>query len=108
MKSAMGMCFNWKVLAGLGVVAGVVVMLAPGSALAFLPFLLLAACPLSMVAMMLAMRGMHGDEPAKGQSPEQLQQRLAQLAEEQQSVEAKLAAEPLPSALQGTPTEASR
>ena len=47
MKSMLGMCFNWKVLAFLGIVGAAVLVIAPGAALAVLPLLLLAACPLS-------------------------------------------------------------
>ena len=58
MRSMFGMCFNWKVLAGLGAVAAGVLVFAPNAALAVLPLLLLAACPLSMVGMMFAMKAM--------------------------------------------------
>ncbi len=112
MKSMLGMCFNWKVLAFLGIVGAAVLVLAPGAALAFLPLLLLAACPLSMVAMMFAMRGMHGGkdngEKVTGQSQQELQERLAQLSEERRQVEAQLAAEPAERASHGVPAEAKR
>ena len=58
MRSMFGMCFNWKVLACLGAVATGVLVFAPNAALAVLPLLLLAACPLSMVGMMFAMKAM--------------------------------------------------
>lgn len=54
------MCLNWKVLGALGAVGIAVVVIAPGLASAALPVLLLAACPLSMLAMALGMRGMGG------------------------------------------------
>lgn len=118
MKSMFGMCFNWKVLAGLGAVAAGVLAFSPATGLALLPFLLLAACPLSMVGMMFAMREMHSDtkdaDPVKNQSPEELQERLAQLAEAQRRVEAQLAAEPREAASvtatisRETPAEANR
>ena len=112
MKSMLGMCFNWKVLAFLGIVGAAVLVIAPGAALAVLPLLLLTACPLSMVVMMLAMRGMHGGKDnegtVRGQSQPELQKRLAQLAEEQRQVEAQLAAEPAERASQGVPAEAKR
>jgi hypothetical protein len=117
-KSMFGMCFNWKVLAGLGAVAAGVLAFSPATGLALLPFLLLAACPLSMVGMMFAMREMHSDtkdaDPVKNQSPEELQERLAQLAEAQRRVEAQLAAEPREAASvtatisRETPAEANR
>jgi len=51
------MCLNKKVLIGLGVLAVGLVVLQPGWALAALPFLILAICPLSMIFMMRGMRG---------------------------------------------------
>src|SRR5438128_2820981 len=44
-----GMCFNPRVLAGLGVIGLAVLVLAPGLAGAALPLLLVAACPLSLL-----------------------------------------------------------
>lgn len=51
----MGMCFNKRVLVGLGVVALAVFAFAPGLLGAVAPLLFLAACPLSMVFMMRGM-----------------------------------------------------
>ena len=51
----MGMCFNKRVVIGLGVVALGVLALAPNLLGSVAPLLLLAACPLSMVFMMRAM-----------------------------------------------------
>lgn len=51
------MCFNWKVIAGLAVVAAGVYMVAPAAFAAALPLLFLAACPLSMILMMKMMSG---------------------------------------------------
>ena len=56
-RSAFGMCLNGRVLLALAAVGLVVVVAAPGLAARALPLLLLAVCPLSMVAMMWAMRG---------------------------------------------------
>lgn len=67
MRSMFGMCFNWKVLAGLGAVAAGVLVFAPNAALAVLPLLLLAVCPLSMVGMMFAMKAM-GSKKDEGAS----------------------------------------
>lgn len=53
----MRMCLNKKVLLGLGAAALGVLLLAPQWLGATLPLLLLAACPLSMVFMMMAMPG---------------------------------------------------
>lgn len=49
------MCFNRKVLVGIGVVALGVSVLAPGAFGAALPVLVLLACPLSMLFMMRGM-----------------------------------------------------
>jgi hypothetical protein len=65
MKSMFGMCFNWKVLVGLGAIGIGLFVFAPGQAVAALPLLLLAACPLSMVVMALMMRGGH-DHSSEG------------------------------------------
>ena len=88
MKSMFGMCFNWKVLVGLGAVAVTLFAVAPGYALAALPLLLFAACPLSMVAMMFAMKGGMGamrghKEETSPESSEVLRARLAALREEE-------------------------
>ena len=56
------MCFNWKVIAGLAVVAGGVYMVAPAAFAAALPLLFLAACPLSMILMMKMMSGDNGQK----------------------------------------------
>lgn len=53
----MKMCLNWKVIAGLVVVGLGVWVVAPNLALAALPLLLLAICPLSMLLMMRGMQG---------------------------------------------------
>jgi hypothetical protein len=51
------MCLNRKVLAGLAAVGVGIYFVTPDLVLAALPILLLAACPLSMLLMMWAMRG---------------------------------------------------
>lgn len=48
-------CFNWKVIAALAAIGIGLYALAPGAAVAAVPLLVLAACPLSMVLMMRAM-----------------------------------------------------
>lgn len=66
------MCWNWKVLAGLGAVAVAIYLMAPNAILGILPILALLACPLSMVAMMWGMKGMGGmksDQSTQLQSP---------------------------------------
>lgn len=49
-------CFSSKVLIGLGIAGLAVSIVAPKAFFAALPLLLLAACPLSMAAMMLTMK----------------------------------------------------
>lgn len=58
----MKMCFNWKVLAGLGAVGAGAYLLAPELALGALPLLLVLACPISMLLMMRGMQGTGGGE----------------------------------------------
>ena len=48
MRSMPGMCFNWKAVAGLALVAVGLFVVAPGLALAALPLLVLAVGPLMM------------------------------------------------------------
>ena len=52
-----GLCFNWKVLAGLAALGVGIWIVAPNLLGAGLPLLLLAACPLSMLLMMRGMQG---------------------------------------------------
>ena len=52
---ALRKCFNPKVIIGLALVAIGIAVFAPNQLAAALPLLLLAACPLSMVIMMLMM-----------------------------------------------------
>ncbi len=59
----LGLCVNWKVVAGLGAVAVGVFIVAPHLALAALPVLLVLACPLSCLYMM---RGMNGSTNNQG------------------------------------------
>lgn len=93
MKSALGMCFNWKVLAGLAIVAVGVLLFVQGAAVAMLPLLLLLACPLSMGVMMFAMRG-HGAGASRSDentgSVEAKRARLASLREEESRIELEL------------------
>jgi hypothetical protein len=55
--NALKHCFNPKVLAALAAIAVAVFIFAPQAAIAVLPFLLIAACPLSMILMMKTMNG---------------------------------------------------
>ena len=52
-----GMCFNWKVIAGLAGVGLAVWVVAPNLVGAALPVLLVATCPLSMLLMGRGMAG---------------------------------------------------
>lgn len=54
------MCLNWKVVAGLAAIGLAIWAVAPGFVAAALPILVLAACPLSMLAMGVAMAKGHG------------------------------------------------
>lgn len=67
-----GMCFNWKVVAGLAAVGVGIWVVAPSLLVAALPLLLVAACPLSMFFMM---RGMGGGQCAN--QPQAAQQLAA-------------------------------
>jgi len=51
-------CVNWKVVVALAAIGVGVWLLAPRLILSVLPLLILAACPLSMVVMMIGMRRM--------------------------------------------------
>ena len=94
----LGMCLNWKVLAGLAVVGLLVLVVAPQFIGVALPLLLVAACPLSMLFMM---RGMSGNGnanqtasqttqlPAGGSTREE---QLAELQSRLSSVQAEKAA----------------
>lgn len=56
MISMMKCCFNKKVLIGAGVAALALLAVSPATAVAALPVLILAVCPLSMLLMMRGMR----------------------------------------------------
>ena len=70
------MCLNWKVLAALAAVGVGTYAVAPGLALAALPVLLLAACPISMLIMMYGMQGSHGGQVDDGLTREEQISRL--------------------------------
>ncbi|MEO6397356.1 MAG: DUF2933 domain-containing protein [Tepidiformaceae bacterium] len=110
MRSMLACCLNWKVLAGVGAVAAAVMVFAPGAAVAVLPLLILAICPLSMIGMMVAMRGMGGSKGDVSASPSQpeLKERLAQLAAEQRQLEAQLTTEPVEGTGAKMPVDATR
>lgn len=61
MRSALGRCLDPRVLAALAGAGVVLWITAPSAIGAILPLLLVAACPLSMLAMAWMMRGPRGD-----------------------------------------------
>jgi hypothetical protein len=60
-------CLNWKVIAGLAAVGVGIYLFAPNLVAAALPILVLAICPLSMLLMMLAMRGSQSEDQRASQ-----------------------------------------
>lgn len=91
------MCLNWKVLAGLALVAVGVGVYRPDLFGAALPILLLAACPLSMLWMMRSMNqgeGMGAQSTQTSYSsddPAILRAQINMLAAEQEKVSERLA-----------------
>lgn len=57
-------CLNWKLIAGVGIVALAVVVVAPNLAWAAIPFLFILICPLMMLVMMRGMGSMGPDRNA--------------------------------------------
>jgi len=99
MNRMLGMCMNWKVLVGLGVVGLGVWAVAPNLIGAAVPLLLLAACPLSMILMMRGMGGMGGGQsvtqPAQTGQPTgnigTAEEQLAELKARHEAIAAELA-----------------
>ena len=89
-----GLCFNWKVLAGLAVVVAAVLMIRPGLLVVAVPLALLLACPLSCLFMMRGMRGRQAEqssfEASADQSPAD-EQGVAKLREELTALRAEYA-----------------
>lgn len=93
----MGMCFNKRVLIGLGVVALAVFAVSPSLLGAAAPLLIFAACPLSMVFMMRAMKrdgsSSCGTNQQAGTRPDQVTAedvKLRELEEEVNRLQAEL------------------
>ena len=99
MNRMLGMCMNWKVLVGLGVVGLGVWAVAPNLIGATVPLLLLAACPLSMILMMRGMGGMGGGQsatqPAQTSQPTPVigtpEEQLAELKARHEAIAAEIA-----------------
>lgn len=60
----MGMCFNRRVLIGLGIAAVALFAVSPRLLGSAAPLLIMAACPLSMIVMMRAMGRERTDAPS--------------------------------------------
>ena len=83
-------CLDRRVLAVLGVLALAMAIFAPRALGAALPLLLLAACPLSMVVMAIAMS--RGSAPVAGSATvESMRSELTELAARQRRLEGELA-----------------
>ena len=89
-------CADWRVIATLVAIGAGVAVLAPNLIAAAIPFLLIAACPLSMLVMMRAMGSHKPDpsqrlEPVAVDLPAQLRARLAAVQLEQERLKQELA-----------------
>lgn len=76
-------CLNWKVIAALAAVGIGLYALVPGLAVAALPLLVLAVCPLSMLLMMRAMGSTGGcrtKDDTTGTNPDELARLRAEIA----------------------------
>src|SRR6266571_2854477 len=91
----LGMCLNWKVLAGLAVVGLIVLVVAPQFIWAALPILLVAACPLSMLFMMRGMQHGGSQSPPVGSTQDEplteLHSRLLSVQAEQEALAKQIA-----------------
>ena len=84
-------CLDRRLLAVLGVIALAMALFAPRALGAALPVLLVAACPLSMLVMAVAMS--RSSTPAvPSSSVESMRTELTELAERQRRLEGELAA----------------
>lgn len=110
MKNILGMCFNPRVLAAVGIVALGVWLVAPQALLAALPLLLIAVCPLSMVLMAWMMRGSMNSPAAPDPATRlaALKREQVKLAEEVARTRAELEANGARSARQEALPEPSR
>ncbi len=94
-----GLCINWKVVIGLGVVGLGVWAVAPNLIGAAVPLLLLAVCPLSMIFMMRGMGSMGGQSvtqpPTQASGPSRItgtrEEQLAQLKARHETIAREIA-----------------
>ena len=96
MNKRLGICLNWKIVAGLVAVGLGVLVLVPNLLGTVLPILLVAACPLSMLVMMWSMRGGHGAAQPAMSSPaaadeQPYQERLAVLKAQHEAMGREIA-----------------
>lgn len=95
-------CLNWKVIVGVVVAAVALFLVAPSTAPAALPLLLVAVCPLSMLLMVWGMRGGRGmgtgmsHDPGMGsvsgvEELSALRARIARVQEENETIARELA-----------------
>ena len=110
------MCLNWKVVGALAAVGVGVWLVAPGLLGAALPLLLLAACPVSMLIMMLGMGRMGGmragacetDEMPGAQRPATREARIAALTAQRDSIAEEINGLVAPDAAASAELEAAR
>ncbi len=87
MRNLLGMCFDWRVLAGLGAVGLGIWLVAPQFIAPALPILVVLICPLSM----LLMARMMGSSMQRSDSLISPVERLAALEREQTRLDAEIA-----------------
>lgn len=94
MNDVLRRCLNWKVLAALAGVGVIVWAVAPNMLRGAAPLLLLLACPLSMIVMMLGMRGGRETATSEPGNPTELasddpSERIPELLERQTRLRAE-------------------
>ena len=96
--NALKMCLNWKVITALVAVGVGLFVFSPTLAVAALPFLLLALCPLAMLFMMRSMNNMgNSSQPdaagamGDNRKPQNREEELAHLEAQQQELASKIA-----------------
>ncbi len=96
--NALKMYLNWKVITALVAVGAGLFVFSPTLAVAALPFLLLALCPLAMLLMMGSMNNMGNSSQSDAagatgdnRKPQNREEELAQLEAQQQELTSKIA-----------------